>query len=400
MNLVTRHAALSDIGLHRQANEDAYIAEAPLFAVADGMGGAQAGEVAAGIAIETLAQTTAAGGSLQEAAAQANTRIFDLAAEDPDRAGMGTTLTAVRIAGAQAEFVHIGDSRAYLLRGGELRQLSEDHSLVGEWVREGAITPEEAAVNRYRSILSRALGTEPRAELDVFSVDLERGDVLLLSSDGLSGVVPSKRLAKLLAKDDLQACVQGLVREAKQHGGHDNITAVVVRLEAGDEAAEDGEATADVTLSAADQATAPPPSQAEGEAAADVTLSGGDQAAADAPSSKSAAGAVAAPPPPPRAAKRPPVSRLLIVAVVVAVLLVTAAVAANELYFVGVDQGYVSVFRGLPWQVGGLEFHRLYLRSALPVTALNADQSQRVQRHSLGSKGAALDLVRAVGGSP
>jgi PPM family protein phosphatase len=374
VNLVTRHAALSDIGLHRQANEDAYIAEAPLFAVADGMGGARAGEVAAGIAIETLAQTTAAGGSLQEAAAEANTRIYDLAAEDPDRAGMGTTLTAVRIVGAQADFVHIGDSRAYLLRGGELRQLSEDHSLVGEWVREGAITPEEAAVNRYRSILSRALGTEPQAELDVFSVELEPGDVLLLSSDGLSGVVPSKRLAKLLAKDDLQACVRGLVREAKEHGGHDNITAVVVRLEAAVEPAEDGEVTADVALSAADEA-------------------------ADAPSSKAAAEAAAAPPPP-RAAKRPPVSRLLIVAVLVAVLLITAAVAANELYFVGVDQGYVSVFRGLPWQVGSLEFHRLYFRSTVSVAALNADQRQRVERHSLGSKGAALDLVRAVGGSP
>ncbi len=244
MNLVARHAALSDIGLHRQANEDAYIAEPPLFAVADGMGGAQAGEVAAGIAIETLAQTTAAGGSLQEAATEANARIYRLAAEDPDRAGMGTTLTAFRLAGARAEFVHIGDSRAYLLRGGELLQLSEDHSLVGEWVREGAITPEEAAVNRYRSILSRALGTEPQAELDVFSVDLEPGDVLLLSSDGLSGVVPPQRLAQLLTEDDLQECVAGLVREAKEHGGHDNITAVVVRLEAG---AEDGRLAAATT---------------------------------------------------------------------------------------------------------------------------------------------------------
>ena len=139
------------------------------------------------------------------------------------------------LAGARAEFVHIGDSRAYLLRGGELLQLSEDHSLVGEWVREGAMTPAEAAVNRYRSILSRALGTEPQAELDVFSVDLEPGDVLLLSSDGLSGVVPPQRLAQLLTEDDLQECVAGLVREAKEHGGHDNITAVVVRLEAGDE---------------------------------------------------------------------------------------------------------------------------------------------------------------------
>jgi protein phosphatase len=328
--------------------------------------------VAAGIAVETLAQTTATGGSLQDAAIEANTRIYGLAAEDPDRAGMGTTLTAARITGARAEFVHIGDSRAYLLRGGELRQLSEDHSLVGEWVREGAITPEEAAVNRYRSILSRALGTEPQAELDIFAVDLEPGDVLLLSSDGLSGVVPSERLAQLLAKDDPKENVQDLVREAKEHGGHDNITAVVVRLDAGEDELTPGE----------DELT---PSEAVAEPSVAAKEHEGTTRAAAAP---------------PRAARRPPVSRLLIAAVVIAVLLVTAAVACNEFYFVGVDQGYVSVFRGLPWQVGSLEFNRLYLRTTLPAAALNAEQRQRVERHSLGGRGAALDLVRAVGGSP
>ena len=383
MNLVARHAALSDIGLHRQANEDAFIAEAPLFAVADGMGGAQAGEVAAGIAIETLAQTTAGGGSLREAATEANARIYRLAAEDRTRAGMGTTLTAARLVGARAEFVHIGDSRAYLLRSGELRQLSEDHSLVGEWVREGAITPEEAAVNRYRSVLSRALGTEPQAELDVFAVDLEPGDVLMLSSDGLSGVVPSEQLAELLAKDDLQECVQDLVRAAKERGGHDNITAVVVRLELGGQA--------DDAVDGDDQAASPPTEadEAPTEAVAEPS------AATEAHEQTTRAAA-----PPPRTARRPPASRLLIVAVVVAVLLLTTAVACNELYFVGVDQGYVSVFRGLPWQIGGLEFSRLYLRSTLPVAALSAEQRQRVDRHSLGGRGAALDLVRAVGGSP
>ena len=314
MNLVTRHAALSDIGLHRKANEDAYVAEPPLFAVADGMGGAQAGEVAAGIAIETLARRRPPVAACRRRPPRP-TRASTIWLPRTDRAGMGTTLTAVQIAGARAEFVHIGDSRAYLLRGGELRQLSEDHSLVGEWVREGAMTPEEAAVNRYRSVLSRALGTEPPAELDVFSVDLEPGDVLLLSSDGLSGVVPSKRLAKLLANDDLQACVRGLVREAKEHGGHDNITAVVVRLEAvdeaGDHATDDGEVTADVTLSAAGEAAAAPLSQAGGEAAADVTLSERtDGVTADLPPSQADSAAAAPSAPAPRA-KRPPVSRLL-----------------------------------------------------------------------------------------
>ena len=161
MSLVARHAALTDIGLHRKTNEDTYVVQPPLFAVCDGMGGAQAGEVASGLAAETLAREVAAGRPLGEAAEAANSAVFARASRNAEQSGMGTTLTALVLGADEARFAHIGDSRAYLLRGERLSQLTDDHSLVGEMVREGRLTPQEAAVHPHRSILSRALGTEP-----------------------------------------------------------------------------------------------------------------------------------------------------------------------------------------------------------------------------------------------
>jgi serine/threonine protein phosphatase PrpC len=192
VTLVARHAALTDIGLHRSANEDSYVVQPPLFAVCDGMGGAQAGEVASSLAVETLARDVAAGMPLREAAEAANAAVFALAGADADKTGMGTTLTAMLLQGDEGRFVHVGDSRAYLLRDAEMRQLSDDHSLVGEMLREGRLTSEEAAVHPHRSILSRALGTESTVRVDEFAVDLLAGDVVLLCSDGLCGVVGAR----------------------------------------------------------------------------------------------------------------------------------------------------------------------------------------------------------------
>ncbi len=150
---------------------------------------------------------------------------------------MGTTLTAVVVEGELARFVHVGDSRAYLLRDGRLEQLSMDHSLVGEMVREGTLTREEAAAHPQRSILSRVLGTEAGAQLDEFAAELRRSDVLLLCSDGLSGEVPDDVLRDLLVAADPDEAARDLIAAARAAGGHDNITAVVIRVEASDEAA-------------------------------------------------------------------------------------------------------------------------------------------------------------------
>ncbi len=390
MTLSVRHAALSDIGLHRTTNEDAFIDRAPLFAVADGMGGAQAGEIASAIAVETLA---AAGDEpLAAAAERANARIFALAQANDERAGMGTTLTAFRLRGAQAEFVHIGDSRAYLLRGGRLEQLTEDHSLVGQWLREGAITPEEAAVNRYRSVLSRALGTEPEAAVDRFVCDLAPGDVVLLCSDGLSGSVPHERLAEVLAGPDADEATHVLVRDAKNHGGHDNITVVVVQVLAGDMSDEDPAASAaEAPVSVANESAA-------GAQATDIGNDDGSDASA-AVTSPSGSRDAPGPAAPPRRRSRRFVVLTVVVAILVA-LLVAATITSTQVFYVGVDDGNVAVYRGLPWSVGPLKLSRVYLRTTLPVASLASGDQQRVGAHHIGGKGAAIDLITQLGGLP
>ena len=243
MTLVARHGALTDIGLHRKTNEDTFVVQPPLYAVCDGMGGASAGEVASGLAADTLAAEVAGGTPLHAAAEAANAAVFRRAHDNREQTGMGTTLTAFVLEGGTARFAHIGDSRAYLLRDGALRQVSDDHSLVGEMVRDGRLTEEEAAVHPHRSILSRALGTEPQARIDEFTEDLLPGDVLLLCSDGLSGPVTADAMRVALTRSDPQAAAERLILEARRAGGPDNITAVVVQLVEGPHGAEDDETT-------------------------------------------------------------------------------------------------------------------------------------------------------------
>ena len=243
MTLVARHGALTDIGLHRKTNEDTFVVQPPLYAVCDGMGGASAGEVASGLAAETLAAEVAGGTPLHAAAEAANAAVFQRAHDNLEQTGMGTTLTAFVLEGDTARFAHIGDSRAYLLRDGELRQVSDDHSLVGEMMRDGRLTAEEAAVHPHRSILSRALGTEPQARIDEFTEELLPGDVLLLCSDGLSGPVPADAIRVALTRSDPQAAAERLILEARRGGGPDNITAVVVRVDEGPHGAAEEETT-------------------------------------------------------------------------------------------------------------------------------------------------------------
>jgi protein phosphatase len=238
VTLSTRQAAVSHVGRQRPGNEDAYLVRPPLYAVADGMGGAQAGEVASQLAVAVLAELLAetppddesAAALLAEAAAEANSRIYAAASADTARSGMGTTLTALLLRDDHALLAHIGDSRAYLLRGDTLTQLTQDHSLVAEMVRDGRLAADEARLHPYRSILSRALGTESEAEVDELQVDLLPGDVLLLCSDGLSGPVPTDRLHKGLAAGDPEKAARRLVDEALRQGGPDNVTVVVVQI--------------------------------------------------------------------------------------------------------------------------------------------------------------------------
>lgn len=236
-----RWAASTDVGRVRDHNEDAYLTGDPLFAVADGMGGHQAGEVAARVAIDTLADAApqAPGGAereLPDAIRRANQTILEQASGDPSLEGMGTTLTVLLAGSDRIHLAHVGDSRAYLFRDGELRMLTEDHTLVQRMVREGRLTPAEAEIHPQRSILTRALGVEGDLEVDQASHEVHPGDRLLLCSDGLSSMVPDREIRRVLDEvaDPKMAC-DALVEAANQAGGFDNVTVVVVDLLEGEE---------------------------------------------------------------------------------------------------------------------------------------------------------------------
>jgi len=233
---VSAYAVASDTGRRRRRNEDNYVVAPPLFAVADGMGGAQAGEVASQLAASALEGGDSDGlhgiegiGALIQ---QANTRIFDRASTDPSASGMGTTMTVALVEGMTVAIGHVGDSRAYLVRGERMEQLTEDHSLVNELLKTGKLSEEEAQVHPQRSVITRAVGTDPDVDIDGFTIEAEEGDVFLICSDGLSDMVSDEEILELVHRnrDDLDKAVKALVEAANRGGGEDNITAVAFRI--------------------------------------------------------------------------------------------------------------------------------------------------------------------------
>jgi PPM family protein phosphatase len=232
MRLVT--GAATDVGRVRDGNEDAYLVDDAmgLVAVADGMGGHRAGEVASATALEALRAAITGGRPLRESMEAANEAVFNKSLTDTSLRGMGTTLTAAtQVTGGTVLVGHVGDSRAYLLHDGELHQVTVDHSLVEELVREGRLTADEAAVHPQRSIITRALGVDESVEVDVYAVELVPGDRLLLCSDGLTGMVQAETIAATLRREDdpTRAAAQ-LIDAANSAGGEDNITVVVVAV--------------------------------------------------------------------------------------------------------------------------------------------------------------------------
>ncbi|MDQ3065613.1 MAG: Stp1/IreP family PP2C-type Ser/Thr phosphatase [Actinomycetota bacterium] len=232
-----RFSVATDPGRRRRHNEDAYVCEPPLFAIADGMGGAQAGEVASGLAAAVLAE---AGGEVlgEDRVAsliqEANRRVFQRSNEDTAASGMGTTMTVALIDASDATIAigHVGDSRAYRVRDGSLEQLTDDHSLVGELVRSGKLSPVEAETHPQRSVITRAVGTEPEVDVDTFTVQAEPNDLFLLCSDGLTDMIPDREIQALLdGTDDLDRISRALVDAANAGGGEDNITVVLFTVE-------------------------------------------------------------------------------------------------------------------------------------------------------------------------
>jgi PPM family protein phosphatase len=418
---VAEQYAGTDTGLQRRANEDSLLARAPLFVVADGMGGAQAGEVASRIAVESfyagLEHDEDPEEGLVAHALAANARIYELSRENAEQAGMGTTLTAVYVGEDEVAVAHVGDSRAYCLRDGELLRLTDDHSLVDELIREGRLTPEEAEEHPQRSIITRALGPEETVEVDTRSFRARGGDLYLLCSDGLTSMVGEARLAELLrqhAHARLRDAGEALIAEANRAGGRDNITVILLRLEEvgssspGPGAAAEGH-TGD--RSAADRhatlvgvpAVAAPAADGDGRQASAVQTADGD--ARRAPTSQTVVARRPRAPAPARSTEaRKGRSRLrralpaLVVLTVLGVLAAGAYVASQSVYFIATNsRGLVTMYQGFPYKLpGGLELYSSYYVSGVGASTLSPARRRELREHTLRSEGDAGSLVRSL----
>ena len=450
---IAEHWYASDLGRQRQGNEDNFFVRAPLFVVADGMGGAQAGEVASEIAVRSF-DDELPNGSLPDALAsvieQANKRIHDKARADESLHGMGTTTTAAYVDDDEVVIAHVGDSRAYLLRDGELVRLTKDHSLVGELVARGKLTEEQAEQHPQRSVITRALGPEASVQVDVDIFPAKPGDLFLLCSDGLTSMVHEPKLRPLFEDgDSLETLGKRLIDAANAAGGRDNITVILFRLE-GVEPRE-GEASAAAATSNEDtteyetfegdavpaprQGTTRPTGVSDEEVlrSSEVTDSVEDDyrrsgtvamsairpgEPADAPPEEPppeepAAGPAPAEGPPRRTAPLPadtgsqprkrrrriPVG-LFVVLGIVALILVGGWLATRAVYFVGTDprdDRTIAIFRGLPYDLPlGIELYQRYAGSGVTIDDVPPARRATFTDHKLRSKDDAENLVIAL----
>jgi PPM family protein phosphatase len=379
----------SDAGRKRRRNEDAYVVAPPLFAVADGMGGAQAGEVAARLATAAFheyheADELAAEQRVAAIIQEANRRIYERARADTEASGMGTTVTAALLEGSRIVIGHVGDSRAYRLREGRLEQLTDDHSLVADLVRGGRISPEEADVHPQRSVITRALGTDPEVDIDSLAVDAQPGDVYLLCSDGLTTMVTDQEILDIVGRaKSLEHAGKDLVKAANRRGGEDNITVVLFAVEADEPLEETAVMSGDGRGSREDLEDTLTGLEAP-------TLQGAPALAEPAEEER---GWTMAPEPQPEArpAKRPKRRwrrRLLWslgLLVFVVVLVALAFLGLSRAHFVGAEEdGRIAVYQGLPWTLGaGLDLYRARYVSQLRAVQLTQDERAELFDHDL-----------------
>jgi PPM family protein phosphatase len=385
---VVEQAYRTDTGRQRDANEDAYLAESPVFAVADGMGGAQAGEVASRLAAESFEAvqrgTESPEAYLRAIAKTANARIHRLAEAEPSRSGMGTTFTAALLEGEEVGFAHVGDSRAYLFRDGELKLLTSDHSLVEELRRQGRLTDEQAEDHPQRSIITRALGPERDVEIDTMTYRARPGDVYLLCSDGLTTMIKEDRIAAILEEaGSLDEAVTRLVAEANEAGGRDNITVVAFRV-------DDAEAAA----KAEDQLTLVGPAAEE----AGLTAAGVEAAAEQHETARTRERAAAAGPPGrPRGERRWPrrAAKVLATVVVTVGLAALAVWGVRQIYFLGSDSGgRLALYRGLPYNLPlGINLYSEVYAAPVQVHSVPASRRDSATDHTLRFHDDAVDLL-------
>ncbi len=358
------YAARSEVGLVRGHNEDSFAIAPPLFVVADGMGGHEAGEVASAIAVESMlkaAPKRTDPDALDAAVCRANKAVIEAARDGRGKPGMGTTMTAATVIGDELVVAQVGDSRAYLLHDGVLQRLTRDHSLVAELVQQGRITEEEARYHPQRSVITRALGSDPAMRPDIYSLNVVAGDRLMLCSDGLYSMVDDAKIADIMrTQPDPQGCCDILVNEAISNGGLDNVTVVVV----------------DPLVS--------------GDAAAALAQGTG---AGVAPGAATAAGSTPATP----AAKKRWRAPLIGIAAVLVVLALAVggvfAYAQNSWYLVSED-GMVTLYKGLPGQLGPLHLSWVEEKTDIQTSKLAASTAQRLEEGvSVGSYEEAESLL-------
>ena len=400
---VAEQYAGSDTGRQRRANEDSLLARAPLFVVADGMGGAQAGEVASRIAVESFqsgvhdaAQPELA---LAELAREANSRIHELSHANAEQAGMGTTLTAVYVGEEEVAIAHVGDSRAYCLRDGQLLRLTDDHSLVDELLRQGRLTPEEAVEHPQRSVITRALGPEGVVEVDTRSFRARSGDVYLLCSDGLTTMIAEEEIAAvLLAHARLRDAGEALIAAANQAGGRDNITVVLIRLEQvelDDAPPADEHATA-VGLEPVSAPLAPPAQDGATMVRVPAVSAPPVPLARRAP--RAPASAPGQPPRPRTRRRLRHVGALVFVLAVLVVIGSAGYLALQSVYFIGTNsRGLVTLFQGLPYRLpGNVALYSSQYVSGVSASTLSAEQRRTLLDHSLRSEADAASLIRSL----
>jgi serine/threonine protein phosphatase PrpC len=419
---IVEKAALSDVGRQRTGNEDSFLERSPLFAVADGMGGARAGEVASRMAVEQFDVADGADSSpeeqLAEVARGANRKIHKMAQEDSAYAGMGTTFTAALVSGKHIAIGHVGDSRLYRLRDGELERLTHDHSLVEEFVRQGKLTPEEAEVHPQRSIITRALGPEPEVEVDTYTHSGRDGDVYLINSDGLTGMINEDAVAAILRdRDSLEDAAEKLIAAANENGGKDNITVVLFRLGSdGDEPEvqdDDDEPTTlggqatQVGVSAetvrreverADTTRAHEKTVDEDDDTLHISGERATKARSKVIEEDSEPRRSTVQRAPPRKRRRRYVTAAIVVVVIAAVVAGLYALD-RKFWFVGTnDRAQVTLYRGLPYDLPfGISLYTQEYQSAVPVTAVSDPRQRKyVLDHHARSEGDSRALVRDI----
>jgi PPM family protein phosphatase len=388
--LLLEHHGVTDPGKVRKNNEDSLLVgegrDETLFAVADGIGGFEAGEVASSIATEALKELEPLS-PLEDAIREANRRILAAARGDEKLSGMGTTVVAMRFGGTReeptAEISHVGDSRAYLLRGDDLKPVTEDHSLVAELVRSGDLTRAQASEHPQKNLITRALGAEEEVDVDTAVLPVEAGDRLLLCSDGLSDMVPETKMLDLLTShlEDTEKTVHALVRAALDAGGADNITVVVVDVREEDPSAERAR-------------------RGDTQELGIVTPEETGGARRRERGSRSVRSKRATTP---RGKDRGLGGFLGMLVRVLAVVLVLAALASpfylwgQSRYFLGFDGGEVVIYRGLPYAPLGLDLNEEVRRTGLEESEVEERYREAIENHRLySSEEQAEEIVRGL----